>query len=494
MKGSVLFVLSVILVLFLSQCGKKKKENIITTKEAAAKVEIPKVSWEKSIAIFPFSGEQKASGKRGLETVITEGITSMLSKSKRVKILSFPSEEWIDSKRITADYILSGKFEKENGFINASFRLVDTQKNLEIWNTVYKKEFQFLSDIIQRASREISGVLGLKIDKMGVSDNKSVSLNVMKLYIDGKSHLLAGTRAEIDLAIQSFKRVLRIDSTFTPGYVGLAKSYLEIVKNRWNSNIVWLKLSQGASLKAVQLDSNSADAHLVLGETYLLWGDFKKAEKEFRKVLRINPNLPEAWAELGKIFIHYGLYEPGLEVYEKALSLNPGNVSISLSKAMVLTGLKKYSEAEEEIKKILLLQPDSLYCHSFLALLCYYQGNYKEALKEVKKGMKSEKYQPFSHAVLAMIYAREEKSDLALEEVELNVKPYVRKNGSLATAVAAVYALLKRNGQAVQWLKKAVSFGYKEYPWIINDPNFESLYHDNRFIDIMKKMKAEWEK
>ncbi len=496
MKRLILFFLSVVIVLFMAQCGKKKKEkeNVIGTEEAAVKVEIPKVSWEKSIAVFPSGKNQKVSENKIMRKVMAEQISSMLSRSKGLKVLSLLSEEWIDSKEITADYVLRCKFEKENGFINASLRLVDTKKDSEIWSTTYKKELQSLSDITQKASREISGVLGLEINKRKIFENKPASLNVMELYVDGKSHLAVGTRTETDLAIQSFKKALRIDSTFVPAYVGLAKSYLQIVKNRWNLNLVWLRLSQEASLKAVQLNDSSADAHLTLGETYLLRGDFKKAEKEFRKAIGINPNLPEAWADLGKVFIHYGFYEPCLEVYEKALSLNPGNVPVSLSRVMVFTGLKKYSKAEEEIKKILLLQPDSLYCHSFSALLSYYQGDYKEALKEVKKGMKSGEYQPFSHAVLAMLYARQGKLDPALEEVELNVKPYVHNNGSLATAVAAVYTLLKRNGQAVQWLKKAVSFGYKEYPWIINDPNFEGLRQDNRFVNLMKGMKAEWEK
>ena len=83
--------------------------------------------------------------------------------------------------------------------------------------------------------------------------------------------------------------------------------------------------------------------------------------------------------------------------------------------------------------------------------------------------------------------------DQALGEVELEVKPHVGNNGSLATAVAAVYTLMERNGLALEWLEKAVSWGYAEYSWLANDPNFKTLHQDERFIRFMETLKKAWD-
>jgi tetratricopeptide (TPR) repeat protein len=188
------------------------------------------------------------------------------------------------------------------------------------------------------------------------------------------------------------------------------------------------------------------------------------------------------------------LYDASLKVLNKALSLKPDDIGVSLNYGMILVGIKKYKEGENVFRRILTIHPEEQYFHSFLALTQYYQDNISGAANEIQLGLKSEVYRPFSHAVLGMIYAKQGKLDDSLGEVEIEVKPYVGNNGSLASAVAAIYALLKRDGQAVQWIEKAMQFGYHEYPWVMNDPNFKNLRDDDRFVQLMEKMKENWKK
>ena len=284
-----------------------------------------------------------------------------------------------------------------------------------------------------------------------------------------------------------------MDSTFAPASVALAESYLQINRSGWDHKPLWLRLAQQASFNAIQLDPDLAEAYLQLGEVYLAWGDARQAEEKFRETLRINPNLSEAWAGLGHIFLQYGLYEPCMEVYDRALTLNPGDVSVSLSRAMILNGWKRFEEAERELRTVLNLNSDKKYIHTFLALTLHYLGDYKRAEKEIEFGMESGEYIPLAHAVLGMINARTGRLDDALGKVELEVKPHVHNNASLATAVAAVYALLNQNGQAMTWLEKAASWGYKEYIWLANDPNFDGLREDERFLQFLETMKTQWE-
>lgn len=275
--------------------------------------------------------------------------------------------------------------------------------------------------------------------------------------------------------------------------VGLAEGYLQIIHNGWDKNIVWLRLAQDACQRAVYLDGEYAQAYLQLGEIYIARGDFKQAEREFRTALRFNDKLEKAWSGLGQVFIQYGLYEPCLQVYDKALELNPTAASVSLSRTMILAGLKRYDAAEQEIRRLLQLYPEESHYHAFLALLRYYRGDLNEASTEIKPGLLTSESRPFSHAVSAMILSKQGKLDEALGELELEVKPYVTNDASLAVAVAAVYCLLGRNGQAVEWLNKAVSFGYREYPWLVNDPNFAGLQEDERFIILLDQIRQEWE-
>ena len=155
--------------------------------------------------------------------------------------------------------------------------------------------------------------------------------------------------------------------------------------------------------------------------------------------------------------------------------------------------MQEYGTAEAELRRVLRIHPDKAYFHSFLALARYYQDDFEEATRELNQGFRAESYRPFSHAVKAMIHVKQGRLDDALGEVEMEVKPYVGNNASLATAVAAVYVLLNRNGEAIQWLEKAVSWGYKEYLWLAYDPNFKELMGDERFHHILDGLKKTWE-
>ena len=506
MKSRIPFFVLAMFFFSLTGCGKKEEERekpkaVVVPEVGEIQVDIPEVSWEKSLAVAPLRGTLSTPEEVILSTMMREELASGFRRVRGLMIVSPSSAEVLDEmhgldegvdRETGLDYVLEGGVETEEGFTKVTFNLVDVAGDSVVWTRTYVEDLPVLLTVEERVADSVAGVLGLVVEEEGPSGIASVSDRVLEWYLEAKMHLVQGTREETDLAVQGFKEILMMDSTFVPACVGLAESYLQIVDNGWDRNLVWLKLAQEAGRRAVRLDGESAEGYLVLGRVYLAWGNLKQAEQAFRTALSLNPNLEEGWTGLGKIFSQYGLYEPCLDVYDKTLALNPAASWVSLSRALILTGLKRYRTAETEIRRALLFHPDEVYLHSFLALLLYYEGALEEALEEVQKGMAAEAYGPFSHAVLAMIYVKQGRLDEALGELELEVKPYVRNDGSLATAVAAIYALLGQNGQAVAWLDKAFSFGYREYPWLINDPNFEGLREDARFVDLMERVKEAW--
>jgi tetratricopeptide (TPR) repeat protein/TolB-like protein len=473
-------------------CAKKEKEKeraAVQPENVAVHVEVPKVSWKKTIAVLPVVNTEDSVRTETIAAVLTEQLALTLSRTHELKILAPSSRDWLEKSGMEPDYILNTNLDQKNNTVTLSLKLVDVKKDSSVW-----EDEETVEDIFS-VSEQVSGSVSewFAYASGDSSAPKRVSSEIMALYLDGKSHLAGNTREETDLAVQKFKEALRMDSTFALASVALAESYLQIHRSGWDHNPVWLRLAQQASLNAVTLDPDLAEAQLQLGQVYLDWGDVRHAEEGFRKALQLNSNLSEAWQGLGTIFLQYGFYAPCMEVYDRALALEPGAVSVSLSRAMILNGWKRFEEAERELRTVLQLHPDQKYIHTFLALTQYYLGDYKKAEKEIGSGMESEEYLPLAHAVLGMIHARTGRLDEALTEVELEVKPQIHNNASLATAAAAIYSLLGQNGQAMSFLEKAASWGYKEYLWLANDPNFDNLREDERFVQFLEGMKTDWE-
>jgi tetratricopeptide (TPR) repeat protein len=490
-----LIILTLISISLLLFCGKKEKKMEIESGirldiSTSIDVNVPEVSWEKTLTILTPVNRTDNPDNETLSRLLKEQMTSGLSKTGKLKVIS---PDLVEKKAAEPDLVLQSELQEKAGLLVVSMKLTDMKTDSILLLQEFEEPLESFALMEETTASAVTQSIGLKDSILVQRETSPVPQDLMTLYLDAQILIDKNNRQDTDLAVDKFKEILKIDSTFALVYLGLTECYLQITNNRWDLNPVWQRLAQASCLKAIQLDPHLAEAHLYLGRVSLSRGDFKHAERHFRNALNENPSLKEAWAGLGKVFVHYGLYTPSLQVYERALELDPTDGETTVSRAMLLIGLNRYQDADFDLRQAIQYNPEKIYYHSFLALSKYYQGDYNSALNEIKQGSKDENYHPFSHAVLGMIYARQEKLDEALQEVELEVKPYIENNGSLATAVAAIYSLIGQKGLAVQWLKKAHGWGYKEYLWLVNDPNFTNLKDDERFIDLMDNMKVDWE-
>ena len=66
----------------------------------------------------------------------------------------------------------------------------------------------------------------------------------------------------------------------------------------------------------------SAEAHVILGLTYVQAGEFAKAKSSFEAAVALNPTFPRAHSLLGKTLLELNEREPAAEAFRRELSLN----------------------------------------------------------------------------------------------------------------------------------------------------------------------------
>ena len=479
MKIRILVILG-IAILFQLYCGKESQKQD-KPGESLVEVDIPPTEWKSSIALVGAEGAHQ--DVHAASDVLFDG----LSQSRQLKVYH-PSTASVSRAETQPDYTLQYDVAKAGGKHTSRFILTDAGQDT-LWEGDSE---EFVITAAEQASSAVVGTIGGNPSELEPVSS-TLPPDLMNLYLEGDACLARQTKADNERAADAFKTILKQIPDYIPAAVGLAEAYYSVIDRGWDGNLIWLRLAQETALNAIELDPSSATAHTILGKVYMKRGDFKQAEHSFRIALDENPNLEEAWTGLGNVFSHYGLYEPCLTVFGNALALNPSNAPVTLSKAMILIGLGRYDEAEIEIDRIIRIYPNDRHYFTFKALAKYYQGDLQSAKNLVKLGLEAEDYRPLAHAIGAMIHAKEQNFDPVIYDLETNIKPYVGTDASLATAVAAVYALIEQNGSALHWLNKAVEMGYREYPWIVNDPNFDGLKTDQRFQELMANLKTKWE-
>jgi len=468
-----------IFVLLVLACGQKKQTQIVYQSETEpVQVDIPQTDWQKTIVLAP-------ADSGALTRVLTASLARRL-RPRRVKVITSPEPEMSQ-----ADFTLYTKAVCHDGQLEIVYKVTNQQTDSTKESRIVDAQEDVFT-ALEAISYQVSQSLGDTL--VQETQSKSVPDSTFEQYLNAESDRMQGTPAALNRSVRQYKEILRQDSLLTDAWTGLADSYLTLIEQGWERHHIWLDLAQQAGFKLQQLSPNNGEGESILGRVALIRGDLRGAEDYFRQALEINHNVMTAWRGLGQIFGQYGLYDPALRMYDQALELYPSDLQAGISKALILGGQGRYDESAALLNQLIAAYPDRLYLHSFLALQLYYLNRTDEALESVHLGLADASYQPLSHAVLAMICAKQGELDAALGEVELEVKPRAEGDGSLATAVAAIYALIGRNGLAVQWLHRAVDWGYQEYAWLLNDPNFSTLKEDVRFQAICDTLKVVYEK
>lgn len=171
----------------------------------------------------------------------------------------------------------------------------------------------------------------------------SFNLQPEDFYREGMKHLEGG---EVDRAVEDFSKAIQGDSDFADAYFARGKAQTL----RGNSEEALKDLE-----KAIQLRPDHPEFLTERGKTYGNAGDFKRALADFNTVIELAPNEADGYANRGITFVNMRELNPALTDFNRALSLDSENLDALFGKGFVyvITGqqLKARALFQEFIKK-----------------------------------------------------------------------------------------------------------------------------------------------
>jgi Flp pilus assembly protein TadD len=121
--------------------------------------------------------------------------------------------------------------------------------------------------------------------------------------------------------------------------------------------------------RVIELDSTYFEAYNNLGLLYQELGDFDRAIQAYQKSIEINPRYEKAFNNLGILFYLKDRYEEALESFQKAIALHPGNMESYLNLGILLKKQGQGDKAMDSFQKALAINPISGETHYNIALL-----------------------------------------------------------------------------------------------------------------------------
>lgn len=338
-----------------------------------------------------------------------------------------------------------------------------------------------------------------KTAKDSINEPKNFTTNLIALdfYKRGEFYHKKQSLADINLAIENYQKAIKHDSLFAMAYNNLGSAYMR--KNlSFDPNTKWEEEAYAAAGKALQLDPDLANPHIIQGQFY--WSPshnfaHEEALREFNKAIAKDSTISQTYEQIALIQLHIGLFDKANKNAQKSISLDPGNYRARRFIGEIFLFQGNYEDALNEFNKI----PKSFApepTHAFKALTYFYLNQHDKAIELLKENLIDYPNSPHINSVYAIILSSKGEKNEALQKMALaqeSTNDYIHAH-HIYYYLGVASALLGEKKESLNWLEKAANKGFPNYPLYNSDPNLKSLKDSEGFTVLLSKLKEDWEK
>ena len=381
-----------------------------------AKSEAATIS-NKSIAVLPFDNLSRDPDNAYFSEGIQDEIITRLAKIGTFKVISRTSTEQFGSKlgnvgeiarQLGVAHILEGSVQKNGDSVRVNVQLINALTDAHLWADTYDRKltdiFAIESEIAKSVAENLKARLNGRAEEV-LAARPTENPAAHELYLKGRYFWNRRNTASLRKAGDYFQQAIDLDPNYALAYAGLADVHSILPLYAGTAPKDDVPKAIVAARKAVELDSDLAEAHTSLGNALISKGQLKQAESELRRALELNPNYATAHQWLAECLQGQGRFPESLAENERAHELDPLSLIINASYASSLSGVGRYDDAVKQARKALDLDPDLVPGHEILGQTYEEEGKFDEAITEYRKANEIEAT-PANFAMLAHAYER----------------------------------------------------------------------------------------
>ena len=452
----------------------------------------------KSLAVLPFKNFTGDPAQEYFADGMTDALIGRLSSihnlrvTSRTSVMRFknPQISVLEiAKQLGVDAIVEGSVMRQGNRIRVTAQLIRAATDEHFWSATYDRE---MSDVLTLQS-ELAQAIADRVEVTVTAEEherlvaaRPVSPDAYESYMKGRFGLdKARTQADVEKSITYFDNAIKQDPSFAQGYLGLADAYHELSTVLVGGNPEKFRPRIDTAVrKALELDPNLAQAHVMLAESEEGQWQWTLAEAEFRRAIDLNPSDATAYLGLSNWMLVHGRTDEALALAQHGRELDPVTVSgDAFGWVLALSG--RYDDAIRELRGDVALRPDNIGSLWGLGFVLIAKGDPRDAIPPLEKALLLSKRSPGVMGLLVRAYAhagRRADAMRLLEELKRrNKAAYVP-----AAAFVNAYLGIDDNEQALSWLDLACKEHSNIVLWVKLHPYFDPLRGDPRFAEIMR--------
>jgi len=454
----------------------------------------------RSLAVLPLSNLSGDSTQEYLADEMTEELCGRLARIHDLRVISRTSVMRFKgtklsvpeiAKTLGVDALVEGSVIRQGSRIRVHAQLIRAATDEHLWADEYDGELGDVLALESEVAQSIARRVEVKItgeERARLIAAHHVSPEVYESYLKAENEFSkSSSPAELEQSVAYFEETIGKDANFAPAYVGLANVYerLGSVRGGAPPKETHPKMISAAR-KAIELDPDLAEPHVLLAEVYQKQWQWSDAEAEFKRALELNSNDAGAHVGYAKWLLCQGRTDEALEWVQRARELDPlGGAGITpvggvaITNGFILFYARRYDEAIRELRND---DPD----HWYLGLALIANGQPDEAIPVLEKALGPDR-NPMVMGVLVRAYAHAGRRSEALHLVD-ELKRRQQKSYVAAAPFVNAYLGLGDNEQALAWLERAYEEQSNMLQLIKVHPYLDPLRSDPRFVDLVHRV------
>ncbi len=467
----------------------------------AEKKSLTSADGKKSIAVLPFVNASQDPNAEYLSDGITESIINNLSQLAGLKVMSRNSafrfkNNQNDPRNIAAqlgvETLVTGDIRQIGDRLVINVRLIDASDDSQIWGNQYVKTSTDIISSQNEIAQAVANNLRLKLtnsEQQRLGKNYTENVEAYQLYLRGRYHYYKLTQPEIRKSIDFYQKAIQIDPNYALAYAGMADAYRTLpLAGRNVASKEALPQAKAVAERALEIDFNLAEAHIVLGWVGFLYDwDWKASEAEFKRAIELAPNNSEAHRGYAHLLSNTGRHDEAVAEGRRAREFDPLNLITNALEGQFLYYAGRYEEAIDRLQKTLELDPNFWIAHGVLGRVYILQKRYAEAIAELNKAreLSSGSTEPIAHLGYALAKSgNREQAQATLAEL----KSLAAENYVPAYNFAIIYNGLGEKEEALNYLERSFQEREVQISFVKIDTRWDEFRAAPRFIEIIKRM------
>jgi len=429
---------------------------------------------------------------------MTDELTGALSKLPGLRVASrtsafrFKGRKDVDVRAIGEELsvgtVLEGSVRRFGTKLRMTAQLISVSDGFAVWSESYERDLQDVLRVQVEVAQSVADALELTLGASGKQAIASLGTQNVKahdLYLRGRFILWRNTEKDIRRSLDFFQAAQQEDPTYAPPHAGTAQAWMMLADDFVAPREAWPKVRM-AALRALELDSASADAHTLLGAV-LQWyeKDLTGAERELRLAMTLNPNDANTRFNLGRLLVLTGRASEGLDEYRRAIALDPLSAIWveELARALVWAG--QVDAAMSTARQALALDPDLAITHEVLGNIHFAKG----ALEPAGLAYRQAEQLGWTNASFgrAMVHAASGHPDSA-RQIAQQWEVEAARRWVAPDLIAGIYAALGEHDKAFRLLEQAYQKRAGYLLMLHVRPDLMSLRGDPRFTSLARKL------